>query len=325
MKNGDATILVVGATGTVGGAALCSLIARGVRVRCLARSEASGRQLEATGAEVVLGDLGDGDAIARSLLGVRAALYVSPHAPDEESIAERFLAHCERRSVRLVFVGVHIDGATRIVRAVRRLLFGLWLPHYAPKFRIAERARRSKASPIVLMPTNFFQNDDLFREDLLAGVFRQPFARPINRVDARDIGAAAARACIDASLPSGAYPVVGPASLDAVACARTWSDALGYPVTYEENDDLLRASLARRIEGKKLEDFSASYAAIKKITLPTPERELAQTMALLGRPPTPYADFVRERASQWCRTGEQGRDAINERHQRASRSRCSRH
>lgn len=67
---------------------------------------------------------------------------------------------------------------------------------------------------IVLMPTNFFQNDELFQEELREGVFVQPFLRPINRVDVRDVGLAAARASLDPSLPAGAYPVVGPESLD---------------------------------------------------------------------------------------------------------------
>ncbi|MET0594117.1 MAG: hypothetical protein ABW133_15560, partial [Polyangiaceae bacterium] len=123
---------------------------------------------------------------------------------------------CNDAKVRLVFVGVHVDAPTRIGRAARRFLFGRMLAHYRPKFRLSERVRRESHDAVILMPTNFFQNDDLFLDDIAAGVFRQPFDRSINRVDVRDIGDAGARALLDPSLPAGAYPLVGPRSLSGV-------------------------------------------------------------------------------------------------------------
>lgn len=293
MNREDLTsVLVVGAKGTVGGEATRALLDRGANVRALIRSRSNSDRLR--GCELVHGDLNDERAVRRALDGVQAAFYVSPHEPDEERIAERFISACEVARVRLVFVGVHIDATTRLGRALRRFLFGRLLPHYRPKFRIAERARRSLADPIVLIPTNFFQNDEIFRQQIEAGVFSQPFERPINRVDVRDIGVAAARACLDRSLPAGAYPVVGPESLTGDDCARIWAAALGREVNYER--DPARASFAAavnaRVSGKKREDFLASYTALSQIELPTRREDLLRTSALLGRPPTSYRDYV---------------------------------
>jgi uncharacterized protein YbjT (DUF2867 family) len=307
MQERDSTILVVGATGTVGGAAARSLLASGARVRALVRSDPDPNDF--SGVELVRGDLADAAAVQKALTGVRAAVYVSPHERDEELIGERFVGACERAGVRLVFVGVHIDAPTRVGRALRRFLFGRLLAHYVPKFRIAERARVSSASPVVLMPTNFFQNDEIFRRELLAGSFVQPFERPINRVDVRDIGDAAARACLDASLPPGAYPVVGPESLDGKSCAESWTAELGQRVAYDPDDARFAGAVARELRGKKRDDFLASYAVIRKLAMPTSERDLARTRALLGRAPTSYAKYVHDTVTAWRSADRAPRDA----------------
>ena len=290
-------VLVVGATGTVGGAAARALVASGAQVRALVRSPERAKQL--AGVEIMQGDLADPAALRQALTGVQTALYVSPHETNEVFLAETFIALCEELGLRLVFIGVHVDGRTRFSRAVRRFLLGRLLSTYKPKAYISERARNSKTNCIVLMPTNFFDNDVIFREELLGGRFVQPFERPINRVAVRDIGEAAARACLDSTLPSGAYPVVGPVSLDGAACASVWSEALGRNVTYQPDNELFRAAVARSLTGKKASDFVSSYAAIRNFELPTSKQDLARTTSLLGRPPTSYAEYVKELAEQW--------------------------
>jgi len=297
MTQDDSTILVVGATGTIGGAALRALLSQGARVRALVRSPA--RMQGMKGVEIMAGDLADPDAVTRALQGIQVALYVSPHEQSEEHLAETFITQCEKQAVRLVFVGVHVDAPTRLGRAVRRLLFGRMAPSYKAKFRISERARTSSTRPIVLMPTNFFDNDLIFSQELCRGQFIQPFNHPINRVAARDVGEAAARACLDPSLPSGAYPVVGPVSLDGPACAAVWSEALGAHVRYLVDDALFRDAVMRSCSGKKVTDFLSSYQAIRNFKLPTSQSDLARTTALLGRAPTPYAEYVREVVAEW--------------------------
>jgi len=296
-KQSNEIILVVGATGTVGGATVRELVARGARVRALVRSRE--RATEVTGAEIVEGNTADPAALDRALTGVHTAFYVSPHEQNEEDLAARFIAACEERGVRLVFVGVHVDAPARPLRALLRLYFGHLMPSYAPKLRISERARQSRTNAVVLMPTNFFDNDDIFRQELSEGLFVQPFDRPFNRVAVQDLAEAAARVCLDRSFPKGAVPVVGPASLDGPACARVWSAALGRPVDYRVDDAAFRSAVLRSARGKKVNDLMSSYAAIRRITLPTSPRDVARTTALLGRPPTPYADYVQARVQAW--------------------------
>ncbi len=298
MANDETMHLVIGATGTVGREAALATLAAGGKVRALVRSDASAARL-VPGVEPVRGDLRDPAAIARALEGVHSALYVSPHEPDEEALAARFIGACEQAGVRLVFVGVHVDGATRVGRALQRWVFGRMLAHYRPKFRIAERARTCRARPIVLMPTNFFQNDELFRDDILQGSFPQPFERPVNRVDVRDLGLAAARALMDAALPSGAYPVVGPASLTGAECAATWAAELTREVRCEYDQARVDAAIERVVHGKKRDDFLATYAVLRRFALATHPAALARTTALLGRAPRSYAQYVHDTLTAW--------------------------
>jgi uncharacterized protein YbjT (DUF2867 family) len=295
MAMNERKVLVIGATGTVGREAIAAALAQGGRVRALVRSAASAATLDPR-VEAVIGDLRDEHAVARALDGVATALYVSPHEPDETALATRFIEACEHAGARLVFIGVHVDGATRLTRWLRRAMYGRMLPHYRPKFAIAERARQSRARPIVLVPTNFFQNDELFHEEIQNGSFPQPFERPVNRVDVRDLGAAAARALLDPSLTSGAYPVIGPESVTGDTCAAAWADALGRDVRCEHDPKRVNAAIARALDGKKRDDFLATYAVLTRFALPTDPAQLAATTALLGRPPTSYAAYVRDAA-----------------------------
>jgi uncharacterized protein YbjT (DUF2867 family) len=285
----ERNVLVVGATGTVGSAAVNALKGAKAKVGALVRGP---RELPAH-VTAVRGDLRDEASLDRALDGVHAALFVAPLEPDEEALAEMFVRACERSGTRIVFVGVHVDGANVVSRFLKRAVYGQVLSHYRPKFRLSERVRSSKANPIVLVPTNYFQNDEMFFDQISSGRYSQAFLRPINRVDVRDLGEAAARALLDPSLSSRAYPVIGPASLTAEECAATWSEALGIEVraggSFEEG-------LANTVDGKKRDDFVATYAVLKKLTLATDPAQLAETTALIGHPPRSYRDYVRDAA-----------------------------
>jgi uncharacterized protein YbjT (DUF2867 family) len=297
MANEENTVLIIGATGTVGRESVRTTLARGGKVRAMVRSAAKAEQLPAS-VEPVIGDLRDEASLARAFRGVSAALYVSPHEPDEEVLAGRVVRACEAASARLVFVGVHIDGSTRAWRAVQRWSYGQVAPHYQPKFRIAERVRVSRTRPILLMPTNCYQNDELFREAILSGELPTAIERGVNRVDVRDLGIGIARALLDPALESGAYAMNGPVSLTGDACAAIWSAVLGREVRCVRERSRLEAALAS-LPQKKREDFLKTYDVLRGFELKTKRRDVERTEALIGRPPTTYEQYVRETALVW--------------------------
>ena len=117
--------LVTGATGFIGGRLARKLLGDGVRVRALVRGAAAGAELEAVGAEVVVGDVTHGASRARAVAGCdvvyHAASLVTESNPGEaeylrvnaeasESLAR---AAAEAGAGRFVFVssiGIYAPG-----------------------------------------------------------------------------------------------------------------------------------------------------------------------------------------------------------------------
>jgi uncharacterized protein YbjT (DUF2867 family) len=101
-------ILVIGATGNVGGQVLTQLLERGIRVRAMTRDPASARLPEA--AEVVRGDLADPDGLRPCLEGVDAVFLMWPFhdARPITAIVETVKRHARR--VVLLSSGAVRDG-----------------------------------------------------------------------------------------------------------------------------------------------------------------------------------------------------------------------
>lgn len=98
----DATILLTGATGYVGGRLLTMLAAGGHTVRCLARNPGDLEQRLPPGASVVRGDVRDEASLARALEGIDTAYYLV-HAMGEATgfeVHEREGAACFAAAAR---------------------------------------------------------------------------------------------------------------------------------------------------------------------------------------------------------------------------------
>ncbi|PNY79600.1 SDR family oxidoreductase [Deinococcus koreensis] len=293
-------ILVIGATGAIGSQVVRALLARGAPIRVFVRSPGKVAALPAH-VERAVGTLEDPEAIDRALQGVQAAFYVSPHDELEEVFAEHVVSACERAGVRLVFSGVHSGGKTRLARFAQRTIFGLLMPHYRGKLRLAERIRTSRTRPVILMPGNYYQMDEVCRAELLAGRYPFPMGL-VPRVDTRDVGEAAARALLDPSVPGGDYALVGPESLSGAMTAAHWAAALGRPVTHVPDLAVTDALFGRAYGGRKALDCQKSYRTVGKVKVKTSAAELRQTEDLLDRAPRSFAEYAREVASEWLAT-----------------------
>ena len=73
------TAFVTGGSGFIGGRLVQRLVADGVRVRALARSDGSAAAVEALGAEAVRGDLSDVDAMTAGARGCDTAYHLAAH------------------------------------------------------------------------------------------------------------------------------------------------------------------------------------------------------------------------------------------------------
>jgi uncharacterized protein YbjT (DUF2867 family) len=291
----ERTILVAGASGDVGAEVVRALRERGARVRAMVRATPL---RDADGVEVVEGDLADRASIDRAMRGVTAAVFMTPHHTREEELGASFVEAAQAaRLQRLVFcAAAHPTSRFRVIQRLYDALVGLIGPHYRPKLAVERRVRASGLSPVILCPSNFYQNDETGIGEILDGVYPHPLgSKRASRVDTRDIGDAAARALLDDVAP-GTYPLLGPDLLTGPECAAIWARALGRDVRYA-GDDLAawRATIAPRVTPAKAADFERTYKVIQRFGIPATRRARAATARLLGRPARSYESYVAER------------------------------
>lgn len=188
-KNGR-TILVTGATGHQGGAAMRHLRAKGFIVRALTRDPSSdkARGLVGQGTEVVRGDLDDKASIARALDGVYGvfSVQVSTQGADNEVRQGTDLAdEAKRRDVRH-FVYSSVASADQ----------NTGIPHFDSKYRIEEHLRGTGLRYTILRPAFFMENWLTVRAEINEGTLSFTLApeRRLQQIAVDDIGAIATMA-----------------------------------------------------------------------------------------------------------------------------------
>ena len=190
-KNKSKLILVTGATGHQGGAALRHLTERGFSCRALTRDPESpkARRLVGGGIELVRGDLEDAASLTRALDGVHGVFAVQ--TPYESGVEAEI-----RQGINL------IDAAKRsriphfvyssVAAAGRRT----GIPHFESKFRIEEHLRGTGMRYTILEPVFFMENWLNMRTEIESGALTLPLdpATRLQMIAVDDIGGMVAAA-----------------------------------------------------------------------------------------------------------------------------------
>lgn len=184
-RHHNRTILVTGATGHQGGAALRHLRERGFPVRALTRDpgKPAARQLETPGIEVVRGDLSDPASLTRALDGMSGVYSVqnSRNGFDTEVSQARNLVDAANRQEVDHFVYSSVASADR----------NTGIPHFDSKFRIENHLRASGLRYTIIRPVFFMENLLAMKPSIEQGVFKMPL-KPETRLQmiaVDDIGA----------------------------------------------------------------------------------------------------------------------------------------
>jgi uncharacterized protein YbjT (DUF2867 family) len=283
------TILVTGATGTVGRQVIEQLVKRGADVRALVRDPAKANF--PTGVAVAQGDLLDVDALRSAFSGVSTLFLLNAVAPDEFTQALIALNLAREAGVeRIVYLSViHSDLYVNV-------------PHFAGKFAVERMIEKMGFNVTILRPA-YFMNNDLTIKDVVTGygVYPMPIgSKGLAMIDARDIGEVAAIELIRREqsatpLPLDRINLVGPDLLTGTGVAGIWSEVLGRPIAYPGDD-------TAGFE-KNLRQFMPSWMAfdmrlmserfLTEGMIPEPG-DVARLTALLGRPLRSYRDFASE-------------------------------
>jgi uncharacterized protein YbjT (DUF2867 family) len=287
------TILVTGATGSVGRQVIDQLVKRGVEVRALVRDPA--KASFPAGVTVVQGDLQDPDSLRGRFAGVSALFLLNAVVPDEFTQALMALNLAKEAGVeRVVYLSViHSDRYVNV-------------PHFAGKFGVERMIEQMGFSATILRPAYFMNNELTIKDTVLGyGVYPMPIgSKGLAMIDVRDIGEIAAielihRKNADRPIPLEHINLVGPDTLTGADAAAIWSDVLGRSIVYAGDDTAAFE--------QNLRNFMPSWMAYDMRLMS--ERFLSDGMipragdverltAMLGRPLRSYRDFIAEIASQ---------------------------
>lgn len=286
------TILVTGATGTVGRHVVDQLLTRGADVRALVRDTAKANL--PAGVATVQGDLLDVDAVRGALSGVSTLFLLNAVVPDEFTQALIVLNAARESGIeRIVYLSViHADVSVNV-------------PHFAGKFGVERMIERMGMAATILRPAYFMQNDltvrDVVREH---GIYPMPVgAKGLAMVDARDIGEVAALELIRreraaAPLPLDRINLVGPDTLTGPDLAAIWSEVLGRPVAYPGDDIAgFERNLRQFMPGWMAYDMRLMGGRFLTDGMVPEAGDVERLTALLGRPLRSYRDFADEAAA----------------------------
>src|SRR5207248_5374244 len=220
------TILVTGATGTVGRQVIEQLVRRGADVRARVRDPAKANFPARVA--VAQGDPLDVDSLRGAFSGVSTLFLLNAVAPDEFTQALIALNLAREACVeRIVYLSViHSDVYVNV-------------PHFAGKFGVERMLEQMNFNATILRPAYFINNDHSVKNVVLGhGVYPLPIGdKGLAMVDARDLGETAAIELVRREQASEALPlerinVVGPDTLTGANVSAIWSDVLGRTIHY---------------------------------------------------------------------------------------------
>jgi uncharacterized protein YbjT (DUF2867 family) len=288
------TILVTGATGTIGSQVAAQLSARGADIRALVR-DPSKAKLPA-GVAVTQGDFLDVDGMRAALKGVRTLFLLNAVVPDELTQALIALNLAREAGIqRIVYLSVmRSDLYTNV-------------PHFAGKYAVERMIETMGVSATILRPAYFIQNDLRLKDAIIGhGVYPMPIGdKGLAMVDVRDIGEIAAvellrREQAPGPLPLDRIDLVGPDLLTGSSIAGIWSEVLGRPIVYAGNDiaafEQTMRGFAPTWMAYDMRMMAERFQTDGLIPAPGDAHRLT---AMLGRSLRSYRNFAAEMAGQW--------------------------
>ena len=287
------TILVIGATGTVGGHVVEHLVKRGANVRALVRDTAKAKLPPSVTA--VQGDLLDVDAMRNALSGVSTLFLLNAVVPDEVTQALIALNLAREAGIeRIVYLSViHSDLYVNV-------------PHFAGKFGVERMIEEMGFNATVLRPA-YFMNNDVMVKDVVRdyGVYPMPIGtKGLAMIDAADLGEIAALELIrreqaEKALPFDRINLVGPETLTGPDIAAIWSDVLGRHISYGGDDT---AAFEQNLRQKHVPawmafDMRLMCERFLSVGMLPEVGDADRLTALLGRPLRSYRDFASQVAA----------------------------
>lgn len=249
------TIVVTGATGTIGSRAVELLLAQKATVTALVHSPDKAAALEKLGAGTAVGDFADRGSLERAFAGADTVVLITPPGPtayDQTVTAiEAAKASSVRKIVRVSALKADVDGPTDNTRQHGKTEAAL---------------KASGLAYVILRPHLFFQN--LFGSlPTILGEGKLYFGvgdGKMGMIDTRDISDAVAVVATRSDFDGQTLELTGPARITYHEVAAALTRALGREITYVPVPPAAAGEAVRQWGGdwavSVIRDYCTAYA-----------------------------------------------------------------
>lgn len=283
------TILVTGATGTIGSQIVKELAGKpGVSVRAAVRSLDKARSLPSGNVTPVEFDYAKPETFAPALKGADRLFLLTPVSQDQvaqsKQLVEAARAAGVRHIVKLSALGVDNEPG---------ILLGRW-------HREAERAiEASGISYTHLRPGNFMENFIEYYPPGPDGNIYLPFGQgAASFIAAEDVGAVGAAVLTSDAHANRAYELTGPEALTVAQVAAILSEVSGRQIRYVDVPEeaakqaMLGYQMPEWMVNAMLELYGLTKAGYTAALSPNVQE-------ILGRPARTFSEFARQHAAVW--------------------------
>lgn len=274
------TVLVTGATGTVGSALVPALQARGATVRAMTRDP----ERSVPGVENVVADLNDPQTVTDALKGVDTAFLNSPSEEDAAALQIRFADLARDAGVdRLVLLSQYAARTDSPVRFLR------W------HAEVETHVQQLDLEHTVLRPNLYMQSLLAFAGTISQGLLAAPAGdAAISAIDTRDIANVAATVLTAPGHAGRTYTLTGPRAVTHHQIAEALSEATGEEVSYQDiPSEHFAVALSNLLPPWQLEGLVEDYAHYARGEAADVHTSVADITGDLARDIT---DFARDHA-----------------------------
>jgi uncharacterized protein YbjT (DUF2867 family) len=280
------TVLVTGATGTVGSAVVRELQERGVAVTAFVRDPAKAAAMLGDGVKLAVGDFADHDSIRRSLDGVDGVFLACGNVPGQVDYETSAIDAAAQAGVQRI-VKLSASGA----EAGSPLAFWDW------HGRIERHLARSGVAAVVLRPANYMTNLLASAEAIAhtGQLFAPAGGARVAMIDPRDVGAVAAVTLAEDGHDGQSHVLTGPVALSYDEIAGALSNATGRAVEFiDVPDEAARAGMLEAGLPELVADFLVGlFGALRAGAHAVPTDTVR---AVIGSEPRSLAEFAGDHA-----------------------------
>jgi len=219
------TILVTGATGTVGSEVVKQLSAKGANVRACCHTLSKADKIRGPGVEIVEVDYNKAETVEAAFKGVEKLFLLTPVVENMVEITAQLVEEAKKAGVKYI---VKLSNLGLVTDEEAKIPPLGW-------HRQAEKIVEESGIPYTFLgASGFMQNFFMYGQTIEAqnAIYTSTGEGKISLVDARDIAAVAVEALMGDGHDGKTYPITGPEAISYNQVAEIFSEVLGRKISH---------------------------------------------------------------------------------------------